>query len=178
MPFILTVLDTVGIQPYVFGSNVLRENIGASHLVYQATRVWPLKIVHEMGSSNVTVDQAPQPPGLDWGKQIEVNANLKTEIVYAGGGNCVILSRAWEHAQELGEYRYAQEYRQSITLTPCLAQVRNPLPTPEEFRQSYDTCLLREFLCDRSSITMHGTPSSSLLDRGIRIVLDEGVSFN
>ena len=38
--FTVTVLDTTGIQPYIFGSNRLRENIGASYLVSQATDNW------------------------------------------------------------------------------------------------------------------------------------------
>jgi hypothetical protein len=40
MPITVTVLDTAGIQPYIFGSNVLRENIGGSELVHRATRLW------------------------------------------------------------------------------------------------------------------------------------------
>lgn len=38
----LLILDTSQIQPYVFGSNRLRENIGASYLVAQATGQWGL----------------------------------------------------------------------------------------------------------------------------------------
>lgn len=38
--FTVTILDTTGIQPYIFGSNRLRENIGASYLVSQATDTW------------------------------------------------------------------------------------------------------------------------------------------
>ena len=40
--FHLVVVDTTGIQRYIFGSNRLRENVGASHLVYQATEGWLL----------------------------------------------------------------------------------------------------------------------------------------
>jgi hypothetical protein len=36
----LLIVDTSQIQPYVFGSNRLRENIGASHLVASATDGW------------------------------------------------------------------------------------------------------------------------------------------
>ena len=43
----LTVLDTAGIQSYIFNSNELRENIGASHLVYQATTYWVLKVLNK-----------------------------------------------------------------------------------------------------------------------------------
>jgi hypothetical protein len=39
----VAVLEVVGIQSYVFASDVLREIIGASHLVRLATEVWPEK---------------------------------------------------------------------------------------------------------------------------------------
>jgi hypothetical protein len=38
----LVVVDTAQIQPYIFGSNRLRENIGASHLVAESTEAWAL----------------------------------------------------------------------------------------------------------------------------------------
>jgi hypothetical protein len=37
---ILTVVDTSGIQNYIFGSNRLKDNIGGSQLVWEATGVW------------------------------------------------------------------------------------------------------------------------------------------
>jgi len=35
--FYLVIVDTTGIQSYIFGSNRLRENVGASFLVHAAT---------------------------------------------------------------------------------------------------------------------------------------------
>lgn len=55
----VVVVDTAQIQPYVFGSNRLRENIGASHLVAQATGDWATALLGP------------------------------AELVYAGGGNVV-----------------------------------------------------------------------------------------
>ncbi|RIK33022.1 MAG: hypothetical protein DCC57_25415 [Chloroflexi bacterium] len=46
--YTLTVVDLSGIQDYVFGSNRLAENVGASALVEQATHQWPLKLVEKM----------------------------------------------------------------------------------------------------------------------------------
>lgn len=37
--FWLVIVDTTGIQSYIFGSNRLRENVGASYLVHQATQL-------------------------------------------------------------------------------------------------------------------------------------------
>ena len=80
----LIVVDTTGIQPYIFGSNRLRENIGASHLVAQATGRWALDIVREW-RSNVLADGQ-----LEDKRQIE-SGEIDAEVVYSGGGNFVVL---------------------------------------------------------------------------------------
>lgn len=62
---ILSFVDTTGIQNYIFGSNRLRENIGASYLVKQATGAWA--------------------------KAAALDVSDKTaRIVYAGGGNFAV----------------------------------------------------------------------------------------
>ena len=43
----LTVLDTAGIQSYIFNSNELREDIGASHLIYMATTHWVQEVLSQ-----------------------------------------------------------------------------------------------------------------------------------
>ena len=90
--YTLTFLDTVGIQNYVFGSNVLRENIGASELVRRATRLWPFEEVREAGKTNVKPrrDLTGDPDDLDGNLRIE-DGDLTAEVIYAGGGNCAVL---------------------------------------------------------------------------------------
>ena len=44
----LVYIDTVSIQEYIFGSNDLKQNIGASELVAQATRDWVFDVLDEM----------------------------------------------------------------------------------------------------------------------------------
>lgn len=58
---ILTVVDVTGTQKYIFGTNKLRENIGASEIVAQATDDW----VHGLVS--------------------------KKNVIYCGGGNALLL---------------------------------------------------------------------------------------
>ena len=82
----LVVVDTTQIQPYIFGSNRLQENIGASWLVKQATGPWALQLVSEL-KSNVKGVQQNQ---LDNGLRIE-DGDLEAEVIYAGGGNVLIL---------------------------------------------------------------------------------------
>ncbi len=86
---IVLAVDTVGIQPYIFGSNRLRENIGASYLVAQATDLsagsWPLAALprpHNVRDDGTLVGDA----------RIEDGA-LACEVIYAGGGNTVLIAR-------------------------------------------------------------------------------------
>lgn len=87
--YTLTVVDTSGIQNYIFGTNNLQQNAGASHLVVQATRIWVQEALP--GKNNVNnLDNWQQP--FDLGKKIE-EGNLDAEVIYAGGGNVLILFR-------------------------------------------------------------------------------------
>lgn len=81
MKLTVTVLDTTGIQSYIFGSNRLRENIGASYLVSQVTSQWVQEALEQLG---IPRNQQEQP--------IE-QSDSDAELVYAGGGNAVLLFR-------------------------------------------------------------------------------------
>lgn len=95
MPITVTVLDTGGIQPFIFGSNVLRENIGASELVHRATRLWAfealdaLDILHNIDKEAASEDCV----GDMYTDRFKVDdSNTEgAEVLYAGGGNTVIL---------------------------------------------------------------------------------------
>lgn len=70
----LVLLDTRSIQSYIFGSNKLRENIGASYLVEQATEGWI-------------------------NKYLEEKQGFKQEdLWYAAGGNAVLIFDSEEKA--------------------------------------------------------------------------------
>lgn len=95
MEYTLTALDTASIQSYIFGSNELRENIGASHLVYLATTAWVQAMLNEVvpNRHNYRVQQneaRPYHPSF----RIEEQGELPcAEVMYAGGGNTFILFR-------------------------------------------------------------------------------------
>jgi hypothetical protein len=86
----LVIVDTAQIQPYIFGSNRLRENVGASHLVAQATTTWAKEAVRQVAPRNNIKFNGT----LDGTKRIEnPAANLDAEVIYAGGGNFLVLFR-------------------------------------------------------------------------------------
>ncbi|MCL1473243.1 Cas10/Cmr2 second palm domain-containing protein [Argonema antarcticum] len=91
-----TVIDTTGIQKYVFGSNRLKENIGASHLVKLATTQWVKKCLEELFPSSVYI---PDETKDEVKPRINTDENINAELVYAGGGNTVLLFRSVEYAR-------------------------------------------------------------------------------
>lgn len=92
----LVIVDTVQIQSYIFGSNRLRENIGASHLIASATGAWALEVVRSVvPHSNVTGDLTLD----DTGRIDDPGGGLDAEVLYSGGGNVVALFRDNTHAK-------------------------------------------------------------------------------
>ncbi len=90
--FTLTMIDSSGIQDYIFGSNRLQENIGASELVYQASTLWAFKALEQCGFN----DNVKNRTSCKWelnNQEIEADENLDSEVVYAGGGNTLIIFR-------------------------------------------------------------------------------------
>jgi hypothetical protein len=74
-----TLIDTSGIQSYIFGSNRLRENIGASYLVKQATEA-----------------------------KIKEFLEPEDQLIYSGGGNALLQFDSLEAAQSFTQ-KYTRE---------------------------------------------------------------------
>jgi hypothetical protein len=85
--YTLAVVDTTGIQDYIFGTNQLKQNIGASYLVDCATRKWVVESLPEPNNVKAK-DLDDLNPFID--ETIE-NDQIAAEIVYAGGGNTMII---------------------------------------------------------------------------------------
>jgi len=109
---VLTIVDTTGIQNYIFRSNRLRENIGASEIVAQATSDWVCEVLQDPQLGWAT---NLKPAGIalrnifdqiDEGKELE-NHGLAAELIYAGGGNTLVLFDSPNHAKEF-EYWYSR----------------------------------------------------------------------
>ncbi len=92
--YIVTIVETSGIQSYIFGSNILKHNVGASELVRCSTEDWVYQALVELGKTNVDSDGNIQDCVA-----IEKD-NLVSELIYSGGGNAVILSLSPDVARE------------------------------------------------------------------------------
>lgn len=87
--YTLTIVDTTGIQDYIFGTNHLKQNIAASYLVACATRQW---VVDSLDCLQLThnVNDLDDTTGPLTDQKIE-DGELQVELLYAGGGNAVLL---------------------------------------------------------------------------------------
>ncbi|MBE9232785.1 hypothetical protein IQ231_14110 [Cuspidothrix issatschenkoi LEGE 03284] len=90
--FTITVIDTTGKQKYIFNSNRLRENIGASYLLSQATGEW----------IEDTLDKHLKIPKIHQREPIETSG-FDAELIYAAGGNALIIFKSYELAIKFTE---------------------------------------------------------------------------
>jgi hypothetical protein len=98
--YTLTSIDTTGIQAYIFGSNALRENIGASELVERTIGAWlEAALYAALGSAHNCAQ-------INADQQLETS-DLRAEVVMRGGGNALILFR--DHADAVATIRHLSE---------------------------------------------------------------------
>jgi len=99
--YVVTILDTTGIQSYIFTSNRLRENIGASYLVKEATNNWVKDHLEKLG-----VPKHRQSDPI-------TSSGLIAELVYAGGGNAILLFKSLENARQFTHHLSKQILEQA-----------------------------------------------------------------
>ncbi len=89
-------LEVASIQQYVFGSNKLKENLGASYLVENIFKD-NLKSAFQEVSINIDFDEWHKKP-----EKIQIcDSNVKAEIGYIGGGNALLFFKENSTAKEL-----------------------------------------------------------------------------
>lgn len=86
----LTQIETIGIQDYIFGSNNLRQNVGASELVARSTTHWIAQVLDGQ-SLHHNATWIEQDGHLDLADRSIAQDGVDAEVVYAGGGNALIL---------------------------------------------------------------------------------------
>jgi hypothetical protein len=108
MGYTVTTLETASIQPYIFGSNELRENIGASHLAHLATTTWVFEQLTTQGERhNVQGYQNKRRSFTYTNQQIETPDNsLTVELIYAGGGNTILLFKGDNSLERAKDFVY------------------------------------------------------------------------
>jgi hypothetical protein len=107
----LVLIETSGNQNYIFATNKLRENIGASELTYRSGTEWVLKAVEKI-THIILWDEDTKKlrenllnPTLN--KPIEGSASVPVEVLIATSGKALLLTR---------EYKDAKQVIQEVTL--------------------------------------------------------------
>lgn len=84
--FLLAIYDITGIQPYIFASNRLKQNIGGSIIVGTMVTKHFVDVLKQEGKDEVKVDWEKDPT-------IFSDTKIKAEVVYIGGGNALVIYR-------------------------------------------------------------------------------------
>lgn len=107
MAFNLVLIETSGNQQYIFSTNKLRENVGASELTYRVGTQWTLEAVAEAGGNLLwpsngdseqlrknLLDGACNPP-------IEGASGLDVEVIMATSGKALLLVKGREIGKKI-----------------------------------------------------------------------------
>lgn len=122
---VLTIIDVTGIQNYIFRSNRLRESIGASELVANATSWWVFDVLCELFPGKTNIDPSKNPTNsispfeaIQEDKAIESDTEpLNAEVIYVGGGNTLILFNAENADQANNETSREKLFTRAFTKT-------------------------------------------------------------
>jgi hypothetical protein len=155
--FTLTALEVSSIQRYIFGSNRLQENIGASELVHRATHQLAFEQLPEL--NNVTPGEK-----LDTTRRIE-DGELACEVVYAGGGNTLILFASQEEAKAF----VGRLSKRLIAEAPGLELVAAHVPVnwAEEPLGNPETGRIRAVMDELSKVKRGRFASAPILGMGV-----------
>ncbi len=93
-------IDTVSIQRYIFSSNRLKENLGASHLVKDIYDKQQIMVAFE----DTFEEEIKEDEFDDWREHPEEvkirNDNVSFEVGYIGGGNALLLFKEKDKARK------------------------------------------------------------------------------
>lgn len=127
----LCLFDCSSIQRYVFGSNMLKSNVGASHVVTRIYDAWIPEALKEVFPAEKKIDERY----AEW-KEEEKQAKIwldedpqrQWETGYVGGGNALMLFRNKERAEEFIKswtrilLKEAPGVRPAVALLPTTSQ--------------------------------------------------------
>jgi len=119
--YVLTI-ETAGNQPYIFASNKLREQIGASQLVHEATTVW---LLDALGWPDPRVADDPLAFHDALRNQPPLQDGARHEIMQAPSGRAITLFRDRDRAIAAGRSVTLRALRQApgLDISCGIAQV-------------------------------------------------------
>ncbi len=137
--YILAKYDVSGIQDYIFATNRLRENAGAS---YQVTRILEEFLIEAFREA---AEQENAAIILDWKHEEKLrlpeDETIKAEIIYIGGGNAVALFRGMDLFQRIGEILAVKAAVNCQGLNLAVAYIETELQNFSEDRSRLDRAM-------------------------------------
>ncbi len=179
----LVLLETSGNQNFIFSTNKLKENIGASELTYRAGTRWVLDAVAEINET---------PELRQWANSQDLRGILRNkalnpaieeghkplEIIIATSGKALILARTEETAKDLirqvtrkaledapglnlsGVFVQIQDWDQTNSLDEAIRQVHKTFEETQPYRPTAEARFLR--LPIIADCSFSGLPASDL----------------
>jgi hypothetical protein len=103
----LVLIETSGNQAFIFSTNKLRENVGASEATYRACSQWVLEAATGITEHSLWSDDSEVLNSNILNSQInpaieDSESNL-VEVIIAASGKAVLITRKLEHAQQIIE---------------------------------------------------------------------------
>lgn len=124
MSDILAIYDITNIQNYIYESNRLRDNIGASNLVEKCLEVFLINVIKkEFEENQITLNWK------DESIKFFTNNSIKCEIIYIGGGNALVLYRNEELWKNIN-YKFSLEL---LEKAPGLSFVTEKVEVTNDF---------------------------------------------
>ncbi len=121
-PHYLLLLETSGNQSFIFATNKLRENVGASEATYRACSQWVLEAVQKITHKALWNDK---PETLkanlcnpDLNPPIETDTN-PVEILIAASGKAILITRTLDHAKDILKTVTLRALREAPGLDLC-----------------------------------------------------------
>jgi hypothetical protein len=101
----LTLIDVRSVQNYLFNANELKQNLGASALVEQATHEWIFRFLPEKCNAQWRSKEYR----IEFDARTIEKDDLDAEVIFMGGGNAAILFSTFE----LAKY-FTEEYTEHL----------------------------------------------------------------
>jgi hypothetical protein len=121
----LVLLETSGNQNYIFSTNKLKENIGASELTYRTGTKWVLEAVEQETKkpwSLLKTDEKLRDKLLEtanFNLPIELSSEHKVEIIVATSGKALLLTQDEQTAKNIIQYVTCKALKEAPGLDIC-----------------------------------------------------------